>query len=130
MIWIDSSFAIEWLLGTKKAASVPLSHEPLSILPLQYIETLTYFFRREVDPLRITNEMEGLELKHPEKLHLPQASLLYLEARKRNSKASLADALLATVAQERGEKIASFDHDFAALGFKLKGGFWLPQVRS
>lgn len=127
VIWIDSSFAVEWLLGAERAGKVPLGEEPLGILPMQYLETFAYFLKKNFDPLTVTNQLEALEMVHPEKIHLQSASALYLQARKRKSKASLADALLAAVAHDRKEKVASFDGDFDSLGLVEKGGLWLPK---
>ncbi len=124
MIWIDSSFAIEWLLGTPRAEKVKLGNDALGILPAQYAETFTFFLKKDYDPLLISQQLEALELKYPEKIELKRASFLYLEARQHKSKASLADAILAAVAQERKEKIASFDDDFSDLGLKQYQNFW------
>lgn len=126
MIWIDSSFAIEWLLGTDRAKRVRIEDKPLGVLGAQYAETLIFFLRRGIDPLQTVNELEALELYSPRKIHFQQGSLLYFEARRNKSKASLSDALLAAVASEKGEPIASFDADFSFLGFKEKSGLWTP----
>lgn len=124
MIWIDSSFAVEWLSGTARAEKVKLTGDPLGILPMQYTEILVFYLRQGIDVIPITNELEHLELIHPQKEDLGHAGMLYVRARKNHSKASLADALLAAVAHKRNEKILAFDHDFADLGMKQKGGFW------
>ena len=125
MIWIDSSFAVEWLLGTDRAKKVILPQEPLVILPMQYAETTVFFLRTDTDPASVMKALEALEIKQAEKSHLQEAARLYLKARKLKSKASLADAILAAVAGERHEEIASFDQDFSALGFKEKNGIWM-----
>ena len=124
MIWIDSSFAVEWLLGTERASKVSLGKELSALLPMQYAETLAYFLKKGGDPLEVVGELEGIELKNPDKIYLQQAVPLYLAARDRHSKASLADAVLASVAIGRGEKVASFDGDFEYLGMKNRGGLW------
>ena len=126
MIWIDSSFAIEWLLGTERAKKADFKKESPAILPMQYMETFVFFLKMKLDPIRIANELEALELIQPVKPHLQEASFLYREARLRKSKASMADAILAAVAYERKEKVASFDRDFDSLGLKAKGLFWYP----
>ena len=47
MIWIDASFAIEWLGGTARGSEVGLaSRARMSILPMQYAEVCVHFFRR------------------------------------------------------------------------------------
>ena len=124
MIWIDSSFAVEWLMGSARSKALDVSRDTLGILPMQYAETFAFFLKREVNPLQIARQLESLTLISPDKIHLQQASLLYLEARRQKSKASLADAVLAAVAHERREKILSFDQDFAFLGLSEKQGFW------
>lgn len=124
VIWIDSSFAIEWLLGTRRAKRVNLGDEVRSTLPAQYAEIFIFFLRHGYDPVHIVNELEGLDLWQPQKTHLQRAGFLYLEARKRKGKASLADAILAAVAYVRQEKIASFDQDFSRLGFSHRNGLW------
>jgi predicted nucleic acid-binding protein len=46
MIWIDASFAIEWLGGMKRAADVnPKPGRRVAILPLQYAEVCAFFLR-------------------------------------------------------------------------------------
>ena len=124
MIWIDSSFAVEWLQGLERAKGAELGDELLAILPSQYLEVYSFFLKMGRSPVAIAHELEPLELKNPEKVHLQHAASLYLEARRKKSKASLADALLAAVARVNAEKIAAFDGDFAFLGLKKQGVFW------
>ena len=124
MIWIDSSFAVEWLRGTKRAEKVSLPEGPLAILPMQYAETTVFFLRAGSDPVAIIKALEALEIKNAEQFHLQEGVRLYWQARGLKSKASLADAILAAVACERHEAIASFDQDFSALGLKEKNGIW------
>ncbi len=124
MIWIDSSFAIEWLLGTERASKVMLTPEPLGILAAQYAEILSYFLRRTEDVTLIIEQLEALSLATPEKRELQFAARIYHQARQRNSKASLADAILAAVATMKGEQVLSFDQDFASLGLVEKNGVW------
>lgn len=126
MIWIDSSFAVEWLAGIDSARQIHLPDGPLGILPMQYLEVFVFFLRQGQDPLAISRELERLELRNPERVHLQHAGSLYLEARKKKSKTSLADALLAAVSHIEGEGILSFDRDFATLGLKAKGALWFP----
>lgn len=127
MIWIDSSFAVEWLLGTERPKGVDFQGEELAVLPMQYTETFVYFMKQGVDPLVISQQLVALELRNPEKVDLQKAAFLYLEAREKKSKASLADALLAAVAQRHQEKIVAFDDDFADLGMIKKGHYWIPK---
>ncbi len=125
MIWVDSSFAVEWLAGTERAEKVQYESEPLGILPSQYAETFVLFLKKGFEPENVAQQLESLEIKHPENIHLQLAAKLYLEARKSpKSKASLADAILAAVAYHRHEKILAFDGDFKDLGFKEKNGVW------
>ena len=123
-MWIDSSFAIEWLLETDRAKQAEISDTPLAILPMQYMETFSFFLKKLVDPMQIIRELSPLEMTHPEKIHIQRGSFLYLEARRQKSKASLADALLAAVVAERRECLLSFDEDFSFLGLKGKNGLW------
>ncbi|MCC7345533.1 MAG: PIN domain-containing protein [Deltaproteobacteria bacterium] len=125
MIWIDSSFAVEWLLGTDKAKRVKLPQEAMGILPQQYAETFVFFLRRGLDPTAIANELESLELIPPEKTHLQLGAQLYAKARLSNkSKATLADAVLAAVVLVSGEKLLAFDRDFSELGLQEKNALW------
>lgn len=125
MIWIDSSFAVEWLLGTDKAKRIKLPQEAMGILPQQYAETFVFFLRRGLDPTAIANELESLELMAPEKTHLQLGAQLYAKARlSHKSKASLADAVLAAVVLVNGEKLLAFDRDFSQLGLHEKNALW------
>lgn len=125
MIWIDSSFAVAWLLGESKASEINFSRQPLGILPSQYAETLCFFGRQKSDLTVVINEMEITHLVSPLKNDLLLASELYLKARyTHKSKASLADAILAAVAIHHEEMILSFDQDFKFLGFENRQGIW------
>lgn len=124
MIWIDASFAIEWLLGTAKAAEMNLPRTEKGILPAQYSEILVYFGRRIGDLSPVVEELEALKLEHPNKEELQEAAQIYLQAKKQKSKASLVDAILAAVAIKRNESLLSFDSDFADLGLKNSQGVW------
>lgn len=126
MIWIDSSFAVEWLLDTPRARRIRLGGESTAILPMQYLETLVFFLKQGLDAAEIMAELDALEIFNPQKADLTVAGRLYLKARERRSKASMADALLAGAALVRKEKIATFDRDFASLGFKERDGLWEP----
>lgn len=117
MIWVDSSFVIEWLLGTESAATADLSGRALSILPQQYVEVLCYFLKSTADLSPVVEQLEYLTLSAPEKQDLVQASHLYLAARRKKSKASLGDAILAAAAIRSGGTLLSFDLDFRHLGF-------------
>lgn len=125
MIWIDSSFAIEWLSGSLRAGRVKLPTDALGILPQQYAETFTFFLKQGHDPIKIANELDTLELKSPKKIHLQLGSQLYFKARQApKSKASLADAVLAAVIHVSREKLVAFDQDFSNLDLKEKNGIW------
>lgn len=125
MIWIDSSFAVEWLLGTDRAREIEVSvKNGLAILPAQYAEILAYFMRKTSNSMVVIDQLEALDLEHPDKSELQLAAQLYDSARRRKSKASLADAILAAVAESRGGEIFSFDDDFRYLGFTVGGGVW------
>ncbi len=120
MILIDSSFAVEWLAGTARAAAVALPSVPLAILPLQYAEVCAVFLRHHTELTAIIRELDAIELLHPDRVHLQQGAALYHRTRKkmRTTKISLADAILAAVALDHGARIATFDRDFLTLGFK------------
>jgi predicted nucleic acid-binding protein len=123
MIWIDSSFAVEFLLGTSRAGEVKLEGEHLVTLPAQYAEICTFFLRRSPD-FEISL-LEPLELVAPDEAETLSAARLYLEARASSSKASLADALLAATALSRSGDILAFDEDFRHLGFsRIAPGRW------
>jgi len=125
VIWIDTSFAVEWLCGTERASQVNLPRGPLGLLSMQYAEVYVFFLRKGMDHKSIAGQLDFLELGFPEKIHLQLAAQLYIEARVDvKNKASLADALLAAVAYERKEKIIAFDRDFSSLGFEEEEGIW------
>lgn len=118
MIWIDSSFAIEWLIGTKRAQNVSLPKRKRAILPQQYTEILAFFGKKMKDLTPVIEELEGLALQNASKHDLQFAAQLYLEARQKKSKASLADAVLAAVATLNKKPVCTFDRDFQHLGFQ------------
>lgn len=120
MIWIDASFAIEWLGGSRRAAETGLKRARLAILPMQYAEVCVYFSRRHPDFPRET--LDALEVVEADREELLDAALLYLRARTQNSKASLADAVLAATVRARGGALYTFDEDFRFLGLKPVGG--------
>lgn len=123
MIWIDASFAIEWLGGSKRAAEAGLKRARVSILPMQYAEVCVYFFRRHPDFPR--ESLDALELVEVDADELLDAALLYIRARAQPSKASLADAVLAATVRSRGGELYTFDEDFRFLGLKRVGaGRW------
>ena len=125
MMWIDASFAVGWLLGTERAKLVPVRGVSLAMLAAQYAETQVFFRRRDVDPLQIKSELERVALRAASRTELMTAADLYVEARQMKSKASLADAVLASVARSRNGRIATFDDDFRFLGFMpLSPGLW------
>jgi predicted nucleic acid-binding protein len=114
MIWLDSSFVVEWLLGTERVRGVPLDASSLAILPAQFAEVCVFFLRR--DPRFTAEVLQTLELVAAEPDEMIDAARLFLAARARRSKASLADALLAAVAGRRGGVVYSFDQDLRYLG--------------
>jgi len=131
MIWIDASFAIEWLQGTKKVKSVSLRKlvGQFGILSAQYIETLVYFEKRSMDSTEyseIIKQLTAFTIYHPKVSELHYTSTLYLKARQQSSKASLADALLAAVTTLRKDTLLAFDNDFQDLGLrKISSGRWI-----
>lgn len=123
MIWIDSSFAVEYLLGTARAGQVTLGGEHLVTLPAQFAEIAAFFLRR--DPEFEIAQLEPIDLTAPDETDSFAAARLYLAARSSKSKASLADALLAATARNRGGDILAFDEDFRHLGFtRVEPGLW------
>lgn len=130
MIWIDSSFAIEWLLGTRSAKMLELPAQALSILPQQYAEVLVYFYKAMSDISPVVEQLEYLSLGQPERVDLVLACQLYGEARRKKSKASLSDAILAAVASNAKSALLSFDGDFHYLGFvEETTGVWRARSR-
>lgn len=127
MIWIDSSFAIAWLLGEKRAQSAPINREQGTILSAQYAETLIYFSRRLLELQPVVAQLEVLNLEQPTKKELVYAAQLYTQARTGgHSKLSLADAILGAVAKTRKEAIFTFDADFKEIGFSEEElGVWM-----
>lgn len=124
MIWIDASFAVEWLRGTARAAEsgFRLSARP-QILAMQYAEVCAYFLRerRKFSP----GVLEPLQLVTAGPEELLDGANLYGRARDAGSKASLADAVLAAVVRGRGGVLYTFDEDFRHLGLQREGvGRW------
>lgn len=129
MIWLDSSFAIEWLLGTNRAAKSPFKthqacHQVASLLPAQYAEILVYFGKKIPDISPVVEQLESLDLGLAGREELQLAAALYLRGRKLTAKVSLADSILAAVAHKRKEDLLSFDSDFKYLGLTEKEGLW------
>ena len=116
MIWIDSSFAIEWLLGSERASKVQLPKVELAILEAQYAEIVVIFSKHITDLAPTVAQLESLSLKHATKAELVVAAREYLHVRAKKSKASLADVILATVAKLRDDSVATFDKNFDLLG--------------
>ncbi|MBI2340986.1 MAG: PIN domain-containing protein [Deltaproteobacteria bacterium] len=127
MIWIDSSFAVEWLLGSRRAEKTPFTNQPGAILPAQYAEVLVYFEKKGVGLTAVVEQLEPLELGQATREELQKGASLYLRARKKRAKVSLADAMLGAVASSRDEAILSYDGDFADLGFTEANGLWTSQ---
>jgi predicted nucleic acid-binding protein len=122
-IWIDSSFAIEFLLGERRAAGVNLGSRQLVTLPAQYAEICAFFLRR--DPGFDPTPLEQLELVAVDEGEALAAAKLYVAARTDGSKASLADAMLAAVVRSRGGELLAFDDDFRHLGMhRESSGRW------
>lgn len=127
MTWIDSSFAVEWLLGSLRASKVKIPTAPLKILPNQYIETMCFFSKQGWSSEKIIEQLEPLYLGHPDKSQLQLASQLYLLARKNpKSKVSLADSLLAAVVIQEKSQLLAFDQDFSQLGLVENRSLWKP----
>ncbi len=128
MIWIDSSFAIDWLLKNPRAqhlADKPF-REQTAILPLQLAEIYIYFEKANLPTQELQAQLNKLELGQCTFEETKLASSLYLMARKKKKKASLADAFLASVVMTRHDSFLSFDNDFHLFGFYQQKGFWLP----
>ncbi len=122
MTFIDSSFAIEWLLGRSRANSIPLEGGSCGMLGHQYAEILIFFLKAGKKGEEVSQQLEYFEFMAAEKEEWKDAGELYLKARKEKSKASLADAVLASVVIRRREKLLSFDQDFKSLNLKETGG--------
>ena len=123
-IWIDSSFAIEFLLGEHRAAGVKLGGRQLLTLPTQYAEICAFFLRR--DPAFDSSALELLELVAVDEGEAIAAAKLYVTARAAGSKASLADAMLAALVHTRGGELLAFDDDFRHLGLRhVAPGRWV-----
>lgn len=117
MIWIDASFAIAWLVDDPRLEAWSDSLTDLAMPGHHYAETLGFFLRKGLDLTRVRSELETVQLVHPDRSHLEEASLLYFQARRSSScKASLADAILAAMASRERETLLSFDEDFRYLG--------------
>lgn len=124
MIWIDASFAVEWLRGMPRAAETGFERsERMQILPLQYAEICAYFLRqRRKFSLGVLAPMQLVTATPAELL---DSADLYLRAHNAGSKASLADAILAATVRTRGGILYAFDEDFRHLGLQQKStGRW------
>lgn len=129
MIWIDTSFAVEWLLGMPRAKGLVDVQQPLGLLPMQYMETLIFFLKKGEELQIITNQLEPCRLFNPDNATLKLGARLYYQSRLQKSKASLADALLAAVCHQTKEKLLAFDNDFVSLRLKQqKEGYWIPSL--
>lgn len=125
MIWIDASFAVEWLLGIPRAKDfIDIGRQAIGLLPFQYMEILAFFLKKGKELQSIVNQLEPCRLFNPDTLTLQLGAKLYCQARLENSKASLADALLAAVCHQTKEKLLAFDNDFLSLGLRQKEGYW------
>jgi predicted nucleic acid-binding protein len=125
MTFVDSSFAIEWLLGRSRAKIIQLEADSYSVLGNQYVEILIFFLKLGKKTEDIVRQLEFLEFITPEKEDWISAGMLYSEARQQKSKASLADAVLAAIVIREEGKLLSFDHDFRSLRLKeMKAGIW------
>ena len=122
-IWIDSSFAIEFLLGERRAAGMRLSGVQLLTLPAQYAEICAFFLR--CDPGFDPSVLELMELVALDESEVLSAAKLYVGAREEGSKASQADAMLAAMVLSRGGELLAFDDDFRHLGLRREAsGRW------
>lgn len=127
MIWIDSSFAIPWLLGDPTTRRVGSGEAVRGVLPAQYGEILVYFGKRLEDLTVVVVQLESLSLGQLEKEEIEMAAQLFVKARRNKSKASLADAMLAAVSHRRHEAVLSLDRDFIFLGLtRSQSGLWSP----
>lgn len=125
MNWIDSSFAIEWLLATPRAQGHVLEGT-LGTLPSQFAEICCFFLRR--DPTGSLDHIALLAIHCPAPRELIEAARLYLQARRGHGKVSLSDAILASVVRSRGGALLSFDSDFRLLGMRqIRDGFWTSE---
>lgn len=127
MIWIDASFAVEWLLGLPRARGfLDIQGQPIRILPMQYMEILVFFLKRGKEVGETAAELEPCQIVSPNNEALKLGARLYCRARLEKSKASLSDALLAAVCHQTRETLLAFDSDFTALGLKeKKEGHWV-----
>ena len=90
---------------------------------MQYAEVCAFFFRRS-RKFSVT-ALEAFDLVHEDTDELLTAALLYVHARARASKASLADAVLAATVRNRGGVLYAFDEDFRHLGLQREAlGRW------
>lgn len=121
--WIDSSFAVEWLLGRDRARGYSLDPAQIATLPAQYAEICVFFLRR--DESFSIEALASLSIEAHTEAELLEAARLWLRARNAGNKASLADAILAAVVRTRGGVLFSFDRDFQHLGlFRERGAIW------
>ena len=126
MIWLDSSYVIARLLGEPRAAfEVPAG--PVFVLPAQLAECHVYFKKAEINTSIVTATLEALPIHHSSFAETTLASRLYIDARRAQSKASLADALLAAAVHAKNGRLLTFDDDFSSLGMKRDGELWLPK---
>lgn len=119
MIWIDASFAIEWYLNSPAVARITLPPGEVGMVSQQYAETLVFFRKQDKELSRILNALSPIRLIEPNRTQLLQASELYVKARREpRCKASLADAILASMVLDQGEVLFSLDQDFRYLSLR------------
>ncbi|MGB0680393.1 MAG: PIN domain-containing protein [Polyangiales bacterium] len=124
MILLDASFVIAWLLGEARAARLPVHAHLLGILPAQYCEVLVHFLRRGVSRAHLLAQLTPIDRLAPQEDELQDAAERYLTARRQQSKASLADAIMVATACARQLPVASFDADLQDLGLTLQDTLW------
>jgi predicted nucleic acid-binding protein len=126
----DASYLIAWFLGDTRIESANRSMA-FATLPHQYAETFLYFRKHGAAAKEIEASLASVKLVVPTVAELFLAGERYLAARKAKAcKASLADAMLAAVAEQRGEVLLALAEDFRHLNFKKhSGATWKVQKR-
>lgn len=128
MIWMDSSFIIDWFIDDPKIGSYDLGKATLATTSFQYIEVLSFFLKKsETHFKEVVSELEAIKFVSPSGESLVEASRLYVSSKRKNPKISYADAVLATLAKNRHDTLLTFDNDFNDLGFQKIQGFWYPK---
>jgi predicted nucleic acid-binding protein len=120
----DASFLVAWLRGETLAPGA--QRLGFSTLPAQYAETFVHFLKRGVAPEAISSALAPVALLLATELELALAAKRYVAARRvKGCKASLADAILAAVAETRGAELLATDADFRYLNFrKTRDAVW------